>query len=210
MPVEAVIFDVGGVLELTPPTGWLERWVCALGISRQELTARLEPAFVAGAAGAMTLAEVEQAIAAALGLDGAGLDRLMEDLWSEYLGTLNEPIADYFVGLSPRYRTGILSNSFVGARERERRRYGFEEMCDAVVYSHEEGMLKPDPRFYLVACERLGFSPASCLLLDDVQANVDGALAVGMQAITFIDNRQAIRDLDALLNRRGRRRLCPA
>lgn len=33
MPIEAVIFDIGGVLEVTPPTGWLERWASRLGLS---------------------------------------------------------------------------------------------------------------------------------------------------------------------------------
>lgn len=200
VPIEAVIFDIGGVLEVTPPTGWPERWASRLGVSPQDLTARLEPSFAAGATGAMTLAEVERATETALGLDAAALEQLMDDLWSEYLGTLNEPLADYFARLRPRYRTGILSNSFVGARERERERYGFPEMCDVIVYSHEEGLLKPDPRFYLIACERLSAPPAGCALLDDVQANVDGARALGMHAVTFVDNAQAMRDLDALLN----------
>jgi epoxide hydrolase-like predicted phosphatase len=202
VPIEVVIFDIGGVLELTPATGWLERWASRLGLSPEEVTARLEPTFLAGSTGAMTLAEVERANAAALELDAAALELLMKDLWEEYLGTLNEPLAEYFAGLRPRYRTGILSNSFVGARERERERYGFEDMCDALVYSHEEGMLKPDPRFYLLACERLKAPPACCVLLDDLQANVDGARAVGMRAVTFIDNSQAMRELNALLNGR--------
>jgi epoxide hydrolase-like predicted phosphatase len=199
--IEAILFDIGGVLELTPPTGWQERWGATLGLSTDELLARLEPAAGGGDTGAMTLPQVERAIAAALGLDGAALERLMDDLWSEYLGTLNEELADYFAALRPRYRTGILSNSFVGARERERERYSFEEMCDVIVYSHEEGLLKPDPRAFLLACERLNTSPARCVLLDDAEENVEGARAIGMHAVAFADNAQAIRDLEQLLDR---------
>ena len=200
MAIEAVLFDIGGVLEVTPPTGWPERWAGTLGLSTDELITRLEPAFRAGAIGAMSLPEVERANAAALELDPAALKQLMADLWSEYLGTLNEELAAYFAALRPRYRTGILSNSFVGARERERERYGFEDMCDVIIYSHEVGVLKPDPQAYLVACERLGTAPASCVLLDDLEANVEGANAVGMNAVTFADTAQAIRDLERLLN----------
>ena len=200
MAIEAILFDIGGVLEVTPRTGWPERWSTMLGLSTDELIARLEPGFQAGSTGAMTLPQVEQANAAALGLDASALERLMDELWSEYLGTLNRELAHYFAALRPRYRTGILSNSFVGARERERERYGFEEMCDVIVYSHEEGLLKPDPRSYLLACERLNTSPTRCVLLDDVEANVEGARAVGMQAVAFADNAQAIRDLEHLLD----------
>jgi hypothetical protein len=36
-----------------------------------------------------------------------------------YLGTANTELIEYARSLRPRFRTGILSNSFVGARERE-------------------------------------------------------------------------------------------
>jgi putative hydrolase of the HAD superfamily len=199
MSIEAVLFDIGGVLELTPPTGWQERWAADLGLTTAEFDARLDPIFLAGSIGASTLAEVEDAIAAAVGLKEPALGRFMEDLWTEYLGTLNQDLADYFAGLRPRFRTGILSNSFVGAREREQERYGFGDMCDLVVYSHEEGFLKPDPRSYRVACARLGVEPGNCILLDDTEACVAGARAVGMRAVRFTANSQAVRELEELL-----------
>jgi hypothetical protein len=42
--------------------------------------------------------------------------------------------------LRPRYRTGLVSNSFVGAREREQAAYGFEDLVDEIIYSHWCGM----------------------------------------------------------------------
>jgi HAD superfamily hydrolase (TIGR01509 family) len=174
MRIEAVIFDIGGVLEITPPTGWQERWAGTLGLSPPRLEEHLAPIFRAGATGGMSLPEVEQSIAGALGLKTAALSQFMGDLWTEYLGTLNEPLASYFERLRPRYRTGILSNSFVGAREREQERYGFADICDGLVYSHEEGLLKPDPRFYLIACDRLGVLPENAVFLDDVEVCVEG------------------------------------
>ncbi len=125
----------------------------------------------------------------------------MDDAWAEYVGTLNEDLATYFAGLRPRYKTGILSNSFVGAREREQAAYGFEDMCDVVVYSHEEGWLKPDPRIYRVVCERLGVPPHDAVFVDDAPACVEGARRVGMTAITFVDNAQTIAELEDHLNR---------
>jgi putative hydrolase of the HAD superfamily len=61
--------------------------------------------------------------------------------------------------------------------------------------------MKPDPRIYRELCERLDLLPEEVVLLDDVEANVDGARAVGMRAIAFVDNRQAIADLQDLLAR---------
>jgi epoxide hydrolase-like predicted phosphatase len=129
----------------------------------------------------------------------------VNDAWAEYLGSLNRPLAEYFRSLRPRFKTGILSNSFVGAREREQDAYGFQDMCDTIVYSHEVGYRKPDPAAYGIVCERLGVAPGEVFFLDDVQANVDGARAVGMRAITFLNTRQAISNLEAQLTdeRRG-------
>jgi epoxide hydrolase-like predicted phosphatase len=124
----------------------------------------------------------------------------MDDAWTEYVGTLNEELADWFAGLRPRYRTGILSNSFVGAREREQKLYGFEDMCDVLMYSHEVGWAKPDARIYHAVCQQLGVAPAEAVLLDDLPANVDGARAVGMRAVTYVDTAQAIAELSAQLD----------
>jgi epoxide hydrolase-like predicted phosphatase len=194
--VKAVIFDIGGVLEWTPRTDWRERWAGRLGLSVDELERRLNEFWELGSVGAVTLPEIERLTAEALGLDRAGLEAFMADVWTEYVGTLNDELAAYFAALRPRYRTGILSNSFVGAREREQAAYGFADMCDAVVYSHEEGLRKPDARFYLLACERLGVPPGEAVFLDNVEECVEGARRVGMAAIQFLDNEQAIAALE--------------
>jgi putative hydrolase of the HAD superfamily len=195
MAMRAVIFDIGGVLEVTLSTGWRERWAAELGLEPADIEGRLNAIWSLGSTGAITLGQVEEHTAEVLGLDEIRLAAFMADAWSEYLGTLNEELAAYFARLRPRCRTGILSNSFVGAREREQAAYGFEDMCDVVVYSHEEGWMKPDSRIYRVICERLGVTPHEAVFLDDVQAYVDGARNVGMTAIRFVDNEQAIAEL---------------
>lgn len=203
-PMRAVVFDIGGVLEVTPETGWREFWAARLGLDTPELVVRLEATMQGGDVGTVTLCDVEERTGAALGIEDSELWQLMEEIWAEYLGTLNEQLALYFSELRPRYRTGILSNSFVGAREREQAAYGFEDLCDVVVYSHEEGVKKPDPRAYRIVCERLGVEPAEAVFLDDVQACVEGARAIGMEAVRFVNNRQAITELESLLGRARR------
>jgi epoxide hydrolase-like predicted phosphatase len=202
--IRAVIFDIGGVLEITHETGWREDWSRRLGLELDELIDLIEPNWRAGDVGGVTLDEVERGVAEALGLDDAELWLLMEAMWAEYLGTLNDELVTYFAGLRPRYRTGILSNSFVGARERERSAYGFEDLCDVVVYSHEEGVKKPDALAYKIVCQRLGVLPTQAVMLDDVPTCVEGARAVGMRAVRFVDNRRAITELESVLGRARR------
>jgi putative hydrolase of the HAD superfamily len=197
--VRAVVFDIGGVLEVNPRTGWPSRWSDRLGLDPAAFEARLDEIWGAGRIGAATLDEIERDTADAFGLSEAVVAVLMEDAWAEYVGTLNAELSAYFAGLRPRYRTGILSNSFVGAREREEALYGFHDLCDTIVYSHEVGWLKPDARIYHAVCDRLGCAPQDVVLLDDVQENVEGAERVGMGAVRFTDTRQAIADLEAWL-----------
>ncbi len=192
-----MVFDIGGVLEVNPRTGWETKWAQRLHLPRREFEERLDSTWSAGEIGSLSLEEVESRTAELLDLDEACVRKLMSDVWAEYLGALNYELADYFASLRPRVKTGILSNSFVGAREREQAAYGFEDMCDALVYSHEAGFMKPDARIYHLVCERLEVDPEEAVLLDDVQVNVDGARAVGMHAVRYANTSQAIADLEA-------------
>ncbi|MFT4150636.1 MAG: HAD family phosphatase [Paracoccaceae bacterium] len=53
------------------------------------------------------------------------------------------------------------------------------------VVSGREKMVKPDPRIFLTLCDRAGVTPESCLFIDDSPRNVEGARAVGMDAVHF-------------------------
>jgi putative hydrolase of the HAD superfamily len=123
----------------------------------------------------------------------------MADMWREYLGTANTELIEYARGLRPRYRTGILSNSFVGAREREQAAYGFEDLVDEIVYSHEAGISKPDPRIYALVCSRLNVRHDETVFLDDTGMCVAGAREAGIHAVHYRDNAQAIAEIEKLL-----------
>lgn len=107
MGIRAVIFDIGGVLEVTPATGWQERWAARLGLGRAEMDARLGPRWRGGNTGVTSLPEIERRVAAALGLGAADLAELMAEAWAEHLGTLNTKMTSYLAALRPRYLTGI-------------------------------------------------------------------------------------------------------
>ena len=85
------------------------------------------------------------------------------------------------------------------AREREQAAYGFEDLVDQIVYSHEAGMTKPDPRIYARVCARLKVTAGETVFLDDTGPCVTGARAAGLHALLFPGTAQAIRDIEALL-----------
>jgi epoxide hydrolase-like predicted phosphatase len=201
MRIQAVVFDIGGVLEFTPDLGVTGMWESRLGLGPGDLDERMYDAWRGGSIGTISEDEVHQALAERLGLDARQLADFMGDIWREYLGTANTELIGYARRLRPRYRTGIVSNSFVGAREREQAAYGFEDLVDEIIYSHECGMSKPDPGIYALACERLQTDPAQMVFLDDSEPCVAGARQAGIQAVLYRDNAQAIRDIGNLLAR---------
>jgi putative hydrolase of the HAD superfamily len=200
MAIRAVVFDIGGVLEITPDLGVTRQWETRLGLAAGALDERMRDVWRGGSIGTVTLDDVYQALRDRLGLDEPRLAAFMADLWREYLGTPNTELIDYVRRLGPRYRTGILSNSFVGAREREQQAYGFEDLVDEIVYSHEAGMSKPDPRIYALACTRLDVRPHETVFVDDADACVAGAREAGLHAIRFQDNTRAVAQIEALLS----------
>jgi putative hydrolase of the HAD superfamily len=199
MTIQAVVFDIGGVLEITPSLGVAELWEARLGLPAGTINERMADVWSGGGIGAISEADVHRVLADRLGLEERQVNEFMDVLWREYLGSANTELIEYARRLRPRYRTGILSNSFVGAREREQAAYDFENLVDEIIYSHECGLSKPDPAIYALACARLRVRPEQMVFLDDNPPNVEGARQAGIHAVLYQDNAQAIRDTEALL-----------
>jgi len=203
--MKAVLLDIGGVLEVTPASDWAEEWEARLGLHAGGLADVVSPIWQPGRTGLASLADIERDTAAALELGARDSEQLWHDMWAWYLGMLNHQLVEYLASLRPAYQTAILSNSFVGAREREEALYGFADMFDPIIYSHEEGMEKPDPVFYRLACDRLGVAGEEILFVDDTEGHVAAAEAVGMRGVVFRDTATAIADIQRHLDsaRRG-------
>lgn len=199
MAIRAIVFDIGGVLETTPDLGLAEKWEARLHLKPGELDERMADVWKDGSLGKCSEEDVLKGLREIIGMNREQVDAFMHDLWEEYLGTLNVELAAYFSSLRPRYQTAILSNSFVGAREREQERYHFAEMTDMIIYSHEVGMAKPEKRIFELTCARLGVQPAETIFLDDFEESVVAARALGIHAILFKETAQAIADIQAYL-----------
>ena len=59
-------------------------------------------------------------------------------------------------------------------------------------------MRKPDPAIYELTLERLGGgAPSDCVFLDDLDVNCEAARELGMTAVRFESNDQALAELEA-------------
>ncbi len=103
------------------------------------------------------------------------------------------------------YKVACLTNNVLdpnGDRSSPQRSAALGEIMarfDDIVESSQIGVLKPDTRFYEIACERLGVAPADCVFLDDLGVNLKPAAAMGMTTIKVTSASQAIGDLGAVL-----------
>jgi putative hydrolase of the HAD superfamily len=112
---------------------------------------------------------------------------------------LNTELADFLGGLRPQYKTAILSNAGTDARRTFTEIYGLNQVADEMIISAEERVAKPDRRIYQIAMERMGMDPSEIVFLDDLIENVEAARQMGINAVHFQNNAQAITEVQGYL-----------
>jgi putative hydrolase of the HAD superfamily len=99
-------------------------------------------------------------------------------------------------------RMAILTNNVREWEELWRSKLPLDEIFEVIVDSGWVGMRKPEPEIYLLTIERLGdgLRPTDCLFVDDNELNVEAARELGMTAVQFHSNEQAIGEIRAALD----------
>ncbi|WP_033293832.1 HAD-IA family hydrolase [Amycolatopsis jejuensis] len=110
---------------------------------------------------------------------------MLKGLLVDYAGVLTDSEApllyEYLVEARARgTRTALVSNA-PGAAPGVKTE--LSQYFDALVFSGEVGVAKPNRGIYLVAAERLGLAAPSCVFVDDAERNVRGAVAAGMVGV---------------------------
>jgi 2-haloacid dehalogenase len=75
-------------------------------------------------------------------------------------------------------------------------RYDFLRLFEGIVVSGQERLAKPDPRIYHLVLDRHDLDAARTVFVDDRLVNVAAARSVGMQGLRFTDHEQLRRDLE--------------
>lgn len=193
LPIKAIIFDCFGVLL----GNTYKQRLAALDRDEPEKAQELRAINRASDMGILTRQESAQYIADLLG-------EYVEDVLEEQdRGEVrNEALIRFIETLKPHYKLGLLSN--ISDRGRLGIRFlpgQLDGLFDTVVASGDAGYVKPQPEIYEITATRLGVSPLECVMIDDILEFCDGAQAVGMRAIQFIDTKQCVSDLGKLIDR---------
>jgi epoxide hydrolase-like predicted phosphatase len=99
------------------------------------------------------------------------------------------------------HRMGLLTNNVREWEPLWRTMLPVDEIFEAVVDSGFVGCRKPDREIYEIMLERLdGVAAAECLFIDDVDVNCATARELGMSAVHYRHNDQAIPEIRAALS----------
>lgn len=120
-------------------------------------------------------------------------------------GTFRPRMAAALAECKKHYKVGCITNNMKrapaeadGSASDDRAEQSAKVMAlfDVIVESSVEGVRKPEPRIYQIACERLGIAPQRAVFLDDLGINLKPARAMGMTTIKVVTEAQAIRELE--------------
>ena len=199
MPIRNVVFDVGNVLVPWDPVG-IE--AAAFGKARVETEGfvpplRGNPVWLAVNRGEMSLAQAKAVYVREHGFAPHEIDALWEALYAAFpLITDTRALMDELKHAG--YRLFAITDNVHEIVAMLKRDYDFFDMFEVAAVSAELGFLKPDPRIYRWLLETGGIEAGESVFLDDVQRNIDGAKAVGMEARLFTTAAKARDDLRAL------------
>jgi epoxide hydrolase-like predicted phosphatase len=200
MKIQAIIFDLGGVLLRTTDLTPREKLASRLGINRFEL----EDFIFGGESGdqaqrgEISVQQHWTNLAAQIQTTDKEIRSLLEEFFAK--DEIDGSLLDYVRSLHKSYKTGLLSNAFDDLRQIITERWHFEDAFDDIVISAEVGMVKPDSRIFQMAVDQLGVQPGQAVFVDDMLRNIEGAIRVGMLGIHFKNSQQVRLDLEQLLN----------
>src|SRR5918996_4404285 len=106
----------------------------------------------------------------------------------------NEPMIELMRELKGQgYRMALLTNNVREWEPLWRSMMPVDEIFEVIVDSAFVGMRKPEPEIYELTLERIGgVSASECVFVDDTEVNCDAARELGMTAVAFHYNEQAI------------------
>jgi HAD superfamily hydrolase (TIGR01509 family) len=113
----------------------------------------------------------------------------------------NQRMVEYVKALRVRgLKTALLTNA---GRDMPGALFTHEELegglFDAYVVSSLDNVVKPGVEAYELIASKLDLTPGECVMVDDTEANIEGADAAGMSGLWFTDTEGTITRIDALV-----------
>ncbi|MHC4551833.1 MAG: HAD-IA family hydrolase [Planctomycetota bacterium] len=182
--IEAVIFDLGRVLVAIDNQAMVKELFSHIGTDDPQLAAKTMKSshMIDLCSGRIDLEEFHRRMSAAYNSDLGFAE--FKDLWCSIFYTM-EGAEELLRELDGTVTLGLLSDTDAVHWNYIKNRWPWLEMIPRPTLSYAVGLIKPDPAIYLKAAANAETQPEKCLFIDDLEANVEGARAVGMTAVQF-------------------------
>jgi 2-haloacid dehalogenase len=193
--IEAVVFDIGGVLLDWDPR-YLFRQLIADPDQLEDFLGRIctKQWHLAHDLGEDTEQSCREL--AAQYPEHAELIMAWSDRSEEMIGGVLTQTVDVLAELrSAGVRCFVLSNMEADKFVLRRSRYEFFDLLEGCVISGLEGVAKPDQKIFEILLSRYGLTAAATIFIDDLPANVAAAAELGVVAIQFTTAAQLRSDL---------------
>lgn len=121
------------------------------------------------------------------------------DYWEDSITGSIQGTVDILQSLKQKgYPLYGLSNWSAETFPRAKHKYPFFDWFDEIILSGAVGLIKPDPAIFNLFLSRTGYSDSECLLIDDSQPNIDSAQHIGFKTIHFSTPEQLQLDMQRL------------
>lgn len=200
--IRNIIFDMGNVLLRFDREIFMNRH--AADCTPEERTLLLREVFLSAEwimqdRGTHTPSETVEIICERL---PGKLHKAVEGLVNWYIGDIMpvDGMAELIEELKQEgYKIYLLSNAAKDFPNYWNRIPGHEYFDDLCV-SAFHGFIKPQPEIYTCALEKFGVLAEECVFIDDVPANIEAAMNIGMKGIVFHDDVKELRTKLAQMN----------
>ena len=199
MKISAICFDLGKVLLQFDWRLMLDRVAKKSPLPPEEISRLLkeDPQVLVYEAGGITSAKFFSHLKKLLRYKGTAKE--LRAVFSDIFTPLPDHIALAAL-LAPHYPLAIISNTNEAHIVHAEATYSFFSLFRARIYSHQVKAMKPDPAIYRAALAALGgIDPLETLFIDDIEANILGAVRLGWQTIHLrpeVDLREALASYD--------------
>ncbi|NCP87134.1 HAD family phosphatase [bacterium] len=196
--INAIYFDLGGVIVRTEDKTPRAALGAEFGMTYDEMDAFVFRCQTAKLASIGQISEQEhwREVARRLNLPEAEGPRLSQAFFAG--DRVDRELLAFIQSLRPALKTGVISNAWDGLRAYMLRE-GFLTPFDAVIISAEVGIIKPDPRIYQRALEKLNIDAEEAIFVDDFPENIAAANALGMRGVHFQSAAQALKEIQQIL-----------
>lgn len=200
--IKAVIFDFGGVLVRMLDDRPRLKLAQELGVPLAKLDNLVFFSDTAQRAslGEISVADHWEAVRSALGIKVEDMPGFLEKYWSA--DDVNWKLLDFIHSLHPLYKVGLLSNAWDDLRQTLHNRWNIDGLFDELIISAEVKLVKPDPRIFRLAAERLGSRPSETIFVDDIAENIEAARRQGLIAIQFSNTQNTIDEINEIMTKR--------